>query len=805
MADIELKGSGEEHAGQVQPKETPDETREKALVQEVVDHFALVMSVESEQRHQEDEDLEFESGDQWLDTHRASRSERIDEVTGQKTPARPMLTINLVDQPVQQTLNEARQARLSVTVKPKAGVATTETAGYYKGLIRSIQADCGAQEARMWALERATKCGRGAYEVRTEFANDGDFDLDIVIDRILDQGTVYWDPYSRRADRADAEWCLIAEWMSESERVRRWPSKPLRPTEDAFVGADHPWFALDDKDQKSVRVVRYYKVSYDTKVLAYHPQHGTAFLDEMPEEIRSEVLSKAPGVRTREPDTREGARQITLYYLDGSQILETHQWMGRYIPVIAVTGKEYNIKGKRKWKGVVTNMKDLGRGYNVAISSAVELVGSMPRAPYIMAAGADAGFEDMWDDSAIKNYTRLYYNTVLVDGKPAPPPQRQTIEPQIQSVMFLARVLRDDSASMVGTVDPSTRAVRPYDRSGKAIEALQRQGAAGSSNYLDNLATISMMYEGRILVNLIPKVYDRPGRIIRVMGEENDDETAIMLKVPFIYDEDQVPTPVPCPACQGTGGLVLQFGGLPTTCPACQGIRMATKEQMPKTWKGKPVKYVDLGEGEFKVSVSIGRSYQTKQEEALAGMTELATAAPPLVPLYADLWVRAMGFSGSTEIADRIQKQNPAAAKDGEEDAQTPEIPPEFLQQVQQLKMEHDQAMMELQKATAALQADTVKMEGQKQLQAMKTEAQLGLEHLKQQHEVMTLALEQKASKEIEVIKGDLEQMRLESEQRHEVLLQVLKAKAATALEAHRAALAPPVETKGAASPGASE
>lgn len=801
MAIDIMRGSVEEHAGQEQPaKLTPEQTREQAIVQEAIENFAFVdQSVEAQQRKQEDEDLEFEGGDQWPQGARDAREKTVDEVTGEQLTPRPIVTINLVDQPIQQVMSEARQARLSLTVKPKAGLANTKTAGFYKGLIRAIQADSGAQAVRLWALERAAKCGRGAYEIRADFANDGDFDLDLIIAMILNQSTVYWDPYRQSPDCSDAEWCLITDWMSEDERRRRWPRNPIIPTDGAFESSDHPWFAHDETTNKnSVRIARYYKVTYEKRVLAYHPDTGSMPLDQMPPEIQARVNAKHPGTRMREPETR----RVTEYILDGSQVLETHPWMGRYIPVIPVTGKEYNIKGKRSWKGITTNMKDIGRAYNVTMSAAIQEVGSMQTAKYIMYAGQDEGFETMWDDSAIKNFARLYINPTMIGDKPAPFPQRQSNEPQIQGLMLLAKVLRDDVGSVVGSVDPIARAVNPHDRSGKAIEALQRQGAAGTSNYLDNLATISMMQEGRILIDLIPKVYDREGRIIRVMGEENDDETAIMLKRPFVYDEEDNPVAVPCPVCQGQGQVpgprtILRPIQPPLVmCSECQGAMFATKKNMPKEYNRQEVQYVDLSEGQFKVSVAVGRAYQTKQEEAMAMMAQLAEAAPPLVPIYADLWVRAMGFSGSTEIADRIKAQNPAAQSEKDKSAQS--LPPELLQQVAQLKQEHDAAVQELQKASEIIKSDVAKITGQKEIQAMKAEAAAGLENLKIQHKILEMGMGQQGSKEMEALRGNLEAMRLDSEQRHEVLMQLLKELGAKEQERHSVALHAQAEAEAA-------
>jgi hypothetical protein len=785
--DIELTGSLHESAGQEQPdKLTPQQEVEKETVQEVVDFFSTVSSVEDAQRRQEDEDREFEGADQWLPEHRTSRNESTD-AAGNKIAARPTISVNLVEGRVLQIVNEARQARLGLSVQPKAGLANTKNAGYYKGLMRSIQTDSGAGEVRIWGLEGAAICGRGNYRIDVEYNNDGDFDLDIIISRILDQSTVYWDPYSVISDRRDAERAMITDWISERERLRRWPNKPLVPTRDAFGSVDHPWFAMDGNQQKSVRIATYFKVVYRKQYLVYDPQLGTIgpmAKDDLPPQIREAMDSKQTnGLRVREVDVRT----VKQYVVDGSQVLSDDTWLGRYIPIIPTIGKEKNIKGKRSWKGIVTNLKDLNRAYNVTISSAVEAAGKIPRSSYIMAAGQDEGFEEMWDDSPIKAYVRLYYNAISIDGKtPLPPPQRTNEEPAIQGTLLLARVLKDDLGSVGGMVDAASfRAVNPHDRSGRAIEALQRQGASGTSNFLDNLATISMVQEGRVLIDLIPKVYDRPGRIIGVMGEENDDETAIMLKVPFVRDGDGNPVPVPCPQCKGTGEVrtIRSFGAL-IPCPVCQGSKQATKDNMPPEFNGQKVEYVDLTQGQFKVSVSVGRNHQTKQEEAMSAMTELANSAPALVPIYADLWVRAMGFSGSQEIADRLKRANPNA----QDPNAAKDIPPEVAAKFQQLQVQHQAAMSYIQQLQKALETDQVKAASAKELLAMKLEAASGLEHIKQQSKLMGSTEDAKLTAEIESLKASTARMMQESEQRHEVLLELLQQQHATTTAREKAA-----------------
>src|SRR3990167_2909770 len=523
----------------------------------------------------------------------------------------------------------------------------------------------------------------------------------------------------------------------------------------------------------------------------------------MPPEVAAQVEAEVPGTRTREVD----ARSVMIYITDGSQELERHPWHGRYIPVIELIGKEYFVKGKRRWKGIIANAKDLITAINVLISAATELAGQMPRSPYIMIAGQDEGFEDEWDDLFVTNRTRVHVRSMDIDGKPAPHPQRQQQEPQIQGLMLLIRMMHEMYHAVTGSVAPQMRAVNPYDRSGKAIEALQRQGAAGTSNYLDNLATVSMLYEGKVAVDAIPHYYDKVGRILNVSGEDSgEDEVAILIKVPFTRDRDGTPIPVPCPTCQGRGQQQASRWNPfapPIACQVCGGSAQATKANMPKVWDEKDVEYVDFADWEFKVAAVVDRSFQVKQEEALAGMAQLATAAPDMVPIYADLWVEAMGFSGSKQIAERIK----ARTETGQEDLQ--DIPEAFRGRFLKLQAQHQQAMQALQEAQKMLESDYIKAAGQKEIAMIRAALQGKVEQIKLQGKMLEVKATVQADERLEGLRGQIAEMQQESsqrhekmlatlEQRHEIVLELLKEQKEKEIERHSVALHDAAATRAA-------
>lgn len=651
--------------------------RKKALVEEALERFRTAVEAESDQRAREREDLEFDRAlpeDQWPAEIRKARAGGIGP-DGRGLSERPCLVIPKLDQPVQQVINEARQARLAIEVKPKGNNASTAGADLRQGLIRSIEADSGAQVTRLWALERAVKCGRGYYRVLTEYANDGDFDLDLRISRILNQGCVYLDPHATQPDWSDGEWAFITDDLSKDEYRRRYGDSPL-----LSMSADE-LTSLTDRapgwlEADSIRVAEYFYIEHESRELLYIPSTGAKlFADEWPD-----GTPIPPEVKRRKVDQRT----VRWCVINADTVLDEQEWLGRYIPIVPVTGKEYIVDGDRCWKGMVSNAKDAQRSYNYMRSAQVEAVGLAPKAPWIMAEGQDEGYERMWDAANTRNFPRLLYKPTSFEGNQVPPPQRNVAEPAIQAISLAVREAEADIKATTGRFDPSLGQVSG-ERSGRAIKELKQQGENSSSNYLENLASISMLHEARILLDLLPKVYDRQGRIVRLLGDRADDEKQVLLGQPMIPGPDGRPLPAP-PPVTGVMGRISQA--------------MRGQAQMPEA------KTYDLQDGDdYTVQVSVGKSFATEREANLGLLETIIEATKgQAAPLLMDLWAEQLGGPMGREMAKRFRDANPALKGD-----QQGGIPPQVQQQMQMAQQQMAELQQKLQEAEQKVAAQTEK------------------------------------------------------------------------------------------------
>ena len=74
----------------------------------------------------------------------------------------------------------------------------------------------------------------------------------------------------------------------------------------------------------------------------------------------------------------------------------------------------------------------------------------------------------------------------------------------------------------------------PYGLLGRAVLALQQQSDAGNSHFLDNLASVAMEHEARIVLDLVPAIFDRPGRVVQLLSGE-DEQTPALVNAPSPY------------------------------------------------------------------------------------------------------------------------------------------------------------------------------------------------------------------------------------------------------------------------------
>ncbi|MEI6467654.1 MAG: portal protein, partial [Verrucomicrobiota bacterium] len=532
--------------------------------------------------------------------------------------------------------------------------------------------------ARSWAFERAVKAGRGYYRVITERDPNGGnpFDQRIVIKRILQQASVVMDPFSQEPDGSDAEWAFIVNDMPWETYKRRYPhSKMASFTEDELsaLGTDtQHWVSGDEGAGRAVRVAEYYRLETDHKRRVLLDDGSDSYDDAIPE-----------GRTARAGEEARGAAEAvkTLYWsvINAVEELEPAQEQdGRYIPIIPVIGRELiPFETERRWVGIIEPNKDAVRLLNYSASSAVEMASLETKAPYTMVEGQEEGHEQEWQLANVRNFPYLRYRNVSLNGTPAPPPQRTQVDTsRLGPSMLLLQQAREFIHQGTGAFEASLG--QPSNaKSGRAVMALQQQHEAGSSHFLDNLAEISLTYEAKVVLDLIPHIYDRPGRVARILDAEDNPKT-VMLNAPFVMNPQtkrpqaapaQGPRPMgpppPPPAPPGVMPGPMPPGMPPDPrmpAPGGPGGPMPPGMPMPggpPPAQGEKPKNFDLKKGRYGVTVTIGKSYKSRAEEGADELGNLFQAQPQLFPILGDIYLKFRDFPGHLEAAARVKKLLP--------------------------------------------------------------------------------------------------------------------------------------------------
>jgi hypothetical protein len=370
--------------------------------------------------------------------------------------------------------------------------------------------------------------------------------------------------------------------------------------------------------------------------------------------------------------------------IDSKEVLEESVWNGRYIPLIPVIGTELQpFDGQRIWEGMVRKARDAQRFFNFSISTLVERMAMEPKAPFIGAEGQFRGHEEEWLLANVRNQPYMEYRPTSHEGNINPPPQRAQVD---SSGMSMALMALDQarqfvqSATSVYAPSLGEMPTQQSKQSGRAILALQQQSDAGTSHFLQNLAKVSMQYEARVVLDLMPKVYDRPGRIIQVLGDE-DDPKMVMLGKPYVEDKEGRPRPIP-----------------------------------PNMPPPPNVKAYDLGKGKYTVSVSVGKSFQTRLQEGASEIGQILQAAPQLMPMIGPTYFKFRDFPGAKEIAELLKKvreqQFPGLGSDDKQQPSPEQMQAQVQgmgQQMQQMKQMLEQATMKLETEQAKQQAQIMK------------------------------------------------------------------------------------------------
>lgn len=622
------------------------------LLAEELEAFQTAVDAESENREVALEDLEFARlGEQWPEKIRKQREEE----------GRPVLTINKMPAFIRQVVNDSRQNRPQIKVKPVDDNADKDTANVLEGLVRNIERTSKADVAYDTAVDYACSMGFGYIRVSVDYEYDDSFDKCIKIERVANPFSVYGDPHSTSVDGSDWNRCWITELIEEGEFERKYKGAEKVDWQDSgYMDLNVPW-----REGKEILVAEaWHREITERDILKLSNGNIVGAKEYEAGRDLFEMMGITP-VTSR----KAKAYKITQRIMTGAEILEENEWQGQYLPIVPVYGEEINVEGKRYFRSLINQAKDAQRMFNYWRTNATELVALAPRVPFI-------GEEGTFDVDPNWLTANTASHAFLMHKRGSPMPQRQPLGTE-QAIGSMSQALAagDDMKAIIGMYDASL-GQRSNETSGRAIMARQKEGDVNTFHFIDNLAR-SIRQVGCVLVDLIPKVYSGE-RIMRIIGPDQTEQT---VKVGQPPEGQQMPT-------QGQQQPM-------------QGQQQPGKQDPNGPMPDGAERIYDLSVGRYDVAVDTGPSFTTKREESALQMTEFVRAYPQAAPIIGDLLVKALDWPQADEIAERLKSMIPQQAQGG--------IPPELQQMIEQGK----QMIGQLQQENQQLKTD-------KQLEAQK-------------------------------------------------------------------------------------
>ena len=487
-------------------------------------------------------DMRYVAGFVWSELDRRSRGDR------------PMMVFDEFGSFTNRVINNLRMNKRGIVVTPADSRATEKSAKLIADKIRQIQYESQAQAAYITAAENAIQRGFGFVRVGKDYANPMSMDMELKIRRVPNPDSIYIDPDFTEASAQDMKYAFVTEEIPRKRFKQMFPkAKPMEYEEGGMVAKgwvrdntvllrEH-WCVEEKPDH--LFVVSTPEGAIHGFLRSDMERNGGVIMDGY---LYIDGQPAGLVVGDRATTRKEVYQQIT----NGQEILEEHEWEGKYIPIIPMFGKElwYSDSdaghGQRHFYSLIRLARDPAKLHCYYRSTEAEVIGLSPKVPYIGYKGQFDGSENDWND--MNRNPRPYlevnaYTAEIDQGSPLPIPQRNNYEPPVQALEMGSESARRGIQSAMGIDTLPTAAQRANQKSGIALQKIDEQQNIGSYHFTDAY-NLMLTQTGRVLANMIPHVYDTP-RQMQVLGADEKYEMVSIQGNEFGGEHDVIIKPGP--------------------------------------------------------------------------------------------------------------------------------------------------------------------------------------------------------------------------------------------------------------------
>ena len=590
-------------------------------------------------------DISFIDDDegQWEDSVRESRHNR------------PCLTFDKLSASVDRVVGGQMAQMPSVKVRA-AEEGDEDIAEVYQGLIRQI--DQRGIQAFKTAFKFAVKSGWGCLLVDHNYIDDVSLDQDIILREIKNPFSVLLDPIIQAQHVQEARFGFMFEDMERKEFERLYPEAKSYSGEGDFEtrGNLDTWVTDD-----YVRVADYFRVVLEESTLVQLSDGRVVDLKEV-QPVRDELnLQGITLGKTRKVQRRK----VERFKITGMEVLEEVECVGRFIPIVPMFGKTSNINGKYITRGIVRKAKDAQRLYNYSRSVAVEVTALTPKQPYFVTPAMIKGHEQKWRNMMVSSDPVLQFN--FDQGQK---PYRESPAQGSPGLLQDAQFAAEDIKATTGIFDANI-GQQGQETSGVAIGRRQFQGEMSNFEYQDQLID-SMELAGRIMIDMIPAVYDTE-RTIRIIGEDEREETVQVNKT------------------------------------------------LMDAQTGTFVKTMDLNSGNYDIKIASGPSFTTRKQETAEQLSSMISQNPAMSQLVGDILFQNLDLVGGDEAIKRLRSAGVKAGiiEPNQEEAVALQSQIQASKQLEQQAAQLELALKQAEVATE--RAEAIERESKASMNTVKT------------------------------------------------------------------------------------
>ncbi len=597
----------------VLPLETEEE---QSIIKKLKKRYNQCIAWEAEARVRFDYDYKFANGD----THNKYQWDS-DLVSNRELDDRPCLTVNKTQQHNLMVINDAKQNKPGIRIRPVSDEASFEAAEIYQELIYHTEYISNAETVYDSATTYQVEAGIGYWRIVTDWVDDNSFDQEAYIRHIKDPRSVYLDPDINEVDGSDARYGIIFEDMPNDLFKEKNPKYAVLAGSQT-LGNDG-WL---DKD--SIRIAEYYyKEEKQDKLVTWTDQNGQvlSMLSKLGDQqkLMYKEIKKQKQIQA-EYQFRERkivTDDITWCKIAGDRIIDTKEWLGKYIPIVRLVGTETVIDGILDRKGHTRALINAQQIYNYNTSGNVEYGALQTKAPWLAPSKAVENFEEYYRTANTDNHSYLPYNHIDEDGNPIPAPQRPQA-PQPGPAYTEQLKIAQNEMMMASGQYQSQFGENENAKSGVAINARQRQGDRSTYHFLDN-QSIAIRFTGKILLDLYPKIYDTK-RVKQILTR---DGTKMNIQID------------------------------PQAKQAYQQLDTINADKD----HSKQIEQVIFNPnvGTYDIKADTGPSFATRRMEAFNALTQIASQDKNFMQVAGDLFFKVADFPEADILAERYRRMIP--------------------------------------------------------------------------------------------------------------------------------------------------